>query len=130
MQQYIIDNVNQLKDIIKRHHRTASWKKAVDSHEHWETFIWYWDMLACQMYSDGERTLYMDIFEDGNSGIVLIHFANRNGDLDILKNALKRMGCQDRDINEEGYVVLEKVPSTDAGTVSERVRFWIEKING
>lgn len=101
MQQYIIDNVNQLKDIIKRHHRTASWKKAVGSHEHWETFIWYWDMLACQMYSDGERTLYMDIFEDGNSGNVLIHFANRNGDLDMLKNALKRMGCQDRDINEE-----------------------------
>lgn len=130
MQQYIIDNVNQLKDIIKRHHRTASWKKAVGSHEHWETFIWYWDMLACQMYSDGERTLYMDIFEDGNSGNVLIHFANRNGDLDMLKNALKRMGCQDRDINDDGYVVLEKVPSTDAGTVSERVRFWIEKMNG
>ena len=75
------------------------------------------------MYSDGERTRYMDIFEDGNSGNVLIHFANRNGDLDMLKNALKRMGCQDRYINEEGYVVLEKVPSTDAGTVSERVRF-------
>lgn len=87
-------------------------------------------MLACQMYSDGERTLYMDIFEDGNSGNVLIHFANRNGDLDMLKNTLKRMGCQNRDINEEGYVVLEKVPSTDAGAVSERVRFWIEKMNG
>lgn len=130
MQQYIIDNVNQLKDIIRRHRRTASWKKAVGTHEHWETFIWYWDMLACQMYSDGERTLYMDIIEDGNSGNVLIQFANRNGDLDMLKNALKRMGCQDRNINEDGYVVLEKVPSTDADAVSERVRFWIEKIDG
>lgn len=87
-------------------------------------------MLACQLYSNGEKTLYMDIIEDGNSGNVLIQFANRNEDKEMLKNALKRMGCQDKEINADGYVVLEVVPSTDASVVSERVKYWIEKING
>lgn len=130
LQQYIIDNVEQLKDIIKRHHRTVTWKNGVGSHEHWDIFIWYWDMLACQLYSNGEKTLYMDIIEDGNSGNVLIQFANRNEDKEMLKNALKRMGCQDKEINTDGYVVLEEVKSTDASAVSERVKYWIEKING
>lgn len=130
LQQYIIDNVEQLKDIIKRHHRTATWKNGVGNHEHWDIFIWYWDMLACQLYSNGEKTLYMDIIEDGNSGNVLIQFANRNEDNEMLKKALKRMGCQDKEINEDGYVVLEVVPSTDASVVSERVKYWIEKISG
>ena len=130
LQQYIIDNVEQLKDIIKRHHRTVTWKNGVGSHEHWDIFIWYWDMLACQLYSNGEKTLYMDIIEDGNSGNVLIQFANRNEDKEMLKNSLKRMGCQDKEINADGYVVLEVVPSTDASVVSERVKYWIEKING
>jgi hypothetical protein len=130
LQQYITDNVEQLKDIIKRHHRTTTWKNGVGSHEHWDVFIWYWDMLACQLYSNGEKTLYMDIIEDGNSGNVLIQFANRNEDKEMLKNALKRMGCQDKEINADGYVVLEVVPSTNASVVSERVKYWIEKING
>ena len=130
LQQYITDNVEQLKDIIKRHHRTTTWKNGVGSHEQWDIFIWYWDMLACQLYSNGEKTLYMDIIEDGNSGNVLIQFANRNEDKEMLKNALKRMGCQDKEINADGYVVLEVVPYTDASVVSERVKYWIEKING
>ena len=87
-------------------------------------------MLACQLYSNGERTLYMDIIEDGNSGNVLIQFANRNEDMELLKNTLKWMGCQDKEINADGYVVLEEVKSTDASVVSERVKYWIEKING
>lgn len=130
LQQYIVDNVEQLRDIIARHHRTTTWKEGVGSYENWSTFIWYWDMLACQLYSNGERTLYLDIIEDGNSGNVLIQFANRKENNDMLKHALKRMGCQDKEINEDGYVVLEVVPSTDASVVSERVKYWIEKING
>lgn len=130
LQQYIIDTVGQLKDIISRHHRTTMWKNGVGSHENWDIFIWYWDMLACQLYSNGERTLYMDIVEDGHSGNVLIQFANRKEDNEMLKNALKRMGCQDKEVNADGYVVLEVVPSTDASVVSERVKYWIGKING
>ena len=130
LQQYIINNVEQLKDIMKRHHRTVTWKNGVGSYENWNIFIWYWDILACQLYSDGERTLYMDIIEDGNSGNVLIQFANRKEDKEMLKNALKRIGCQDKETNENGYVVLEVVPSIDASVVSERVKYWIEKING
>lgn len=130
LQKYIIKNVEELKDIENRFHRTVTWMKGVGSYEHWEMFIWYWDMLACQLKSNEEKTLYMDIIEDGNSGNVLIQFANRKDDKEMLNNALKRMGCQDKEINEDGYVVLEVVPSTDANIVSERVKYWIEKING
>ena len=54
----------------------------------------------------------------------------RKEDKEMLKNALKRIGCQDKETNEDGYVVLEVVPSIDASFVSERVKYWIEKING
>ena len=130
LQQYVINNVEELKDIINRHHRTTTWKNELGSYENWNIFIWYWDMLACQLYSNGEKTFYMDIIEDGNSGNVLIQFANRKEDSEMLKNALKRIGCQDKEINSDGYVVLEIVPSTDAKIVAEKVKYWIEKING
>lgn len=124
LQQYIIDNVEQLKDITTRHHRTWTWKNGVGSHEDWEISIWYWDTLVCQL----KDTLYMDIIEDRNSGKVLIQFANRKEDNEMLKKALKQMGCQNKEINADGYVILEEVPSTDASVVSERVKYWIEKI--
>ena len=130
LQQYIINCVGQLKDIVSRHHRTAMWKDAVGTHENWNFFIWYWDTLACQLYSNGERTFYMDIVEDGHSGKVLIQFANRIDDEGMLKDALRRMGCLDKKANADGYVVLEVVPSTDASAVAERVNYWIGKING
>ena len=130
LQKYTIDNVEQLKDILNRHHRTAMWKDAVGAHENWDIFIWYWDMLACQLYSNGERTLYMDVTEDGHNGNVLLQFANRKDDENMLKSALRRMGCQDKEKNANGYVVLETVPSTDADAVAERVKYWIGRISG
>ena len=130
LQQYIIDTVEQLKDIIKRHHRTATWKNGVGSYDKWKIFIWYWDMLACELSSDEEGTPYMDIIEDGKSGNVLIQFANRKEDNDLLNKTLKRIGCQDKEIGTNGYVILEVIRSTDASVVSERVKYWIEKING
>ena len=130
LQQYIIDNVKQLKDIIKRHHRTTTWKNEVGSYDNWKIFIWYWDMLACELSSDEEGTPYMDIIEDEKSGNVLIQFANRKEDNDLLNKTLKRIGCQDKEIGTNGYVILEAVRSTDASVVSERVKYWIEKING
>ena len=72
----------------------------------------------------------MDIIEDEKSGDVLIQFANRKDDEALLNRTLKRMGCQDKKIESNGYVILEAVHSTDASVVSERIRYWIEKING
>ena len=130
LQQYIINNVEQLKDIISRHYRTATWENEVGAYDNWNIFIWYWDILACELNSEEEGTPYMDIMEDGTSGEVLIQFANRKDNMDLLKSTLKRMGCQDKEINADGYVVLEKVKSTDASVVSARVKYWIEKITG
>lgn len=130
LQQYIIDSVEQLKDIMKRHHRTATWKNEIGVYDNWKIFIWYWDILACELNSEEEGTPYMDIMEDGTSGVVLIQFANRKDNKNLLQSTLKRMGCQDKEINADGYVVLEEVKSTDASVVSERVKYWIEKING
>ena len=87
-------------------------------------------MLACELPSDEEGTPYMDIIEDGKSGNVLIQFANRKEDNDLLRKTLKRIGCQDKEIGTNGYAILEVVRSTDASVVSERVKYWIEKING
>ena len=87
-------------------------------------------MLACELSSEEEGTPYMDIIEDWKSEKVLIQFANRKEDNGLLNKTLKRIGCQDKEINEDGYVVLDEVESTDASAVSERVKYWIEKING
>lgn len=130
LQQYVIDKVEELKDVANRHHRTAIWKNGVGSYDKWKIFIWYWDMLACELSSSEEGTPYMDIIEKEKSGNVLIQFANRKEDKELLNKTLERIGCQDKEINADGYVVLEEVKSTDASIVSERVKYWIEKING
>lgn len=131
LQQYIIDNVEELKNIIIRHHRTTIWKNEVGSYDNWKIFIWYWDMLACELSLKEEGIPYMDIIEDEKSGDVLIQLANRKDDEKLLKDhTLKRMGCQDKKIESNGYVILEAVHSTDASVVSERIKYWIEKING
>ncbi len=130
LQRYIKDNVEQLKDIINRYHRTMTWKNEVGSYDNWKMGIWYWDTLVCELSSEEKGTPYMDIIEDGNSGKVLIQFANRKNDKELLNSVLKRIECQDKEINEDCYVDLETVSSTDASIVSERVKYWIDKIDG
>ena len=76
------------------------------------------------------RTCATDSFrEDGGSGNVLIQFDDRRNDKELLRNVLARMGCQDRQTEANGYVLLEVVKSVEAKTVSERVKYWIEAIN-
>lgn len=128
LQQYIIDCIEQLKDLLTRHHRTAEWKEKVGTYDHWKTFIWYWDMLACEYDNEEEGIPYMDIIEKEKSGKVLVQFANRQCDTEKLRNTLKRMGCEDKKQQEDGYVILEEIPSVKADDVAERVKYWIEKI--
>lgn len=129
LQQYIVDNVDELKNIITRHHRTATWKNEVGSYDNWKIFIWYWDMLACEFSLEKEGVPYMDIIESEKKGEVLIQLANRKEDNNLLNNTLKRIGCQDKNIEPSGYVILEVVHSTDASAVSKSVKYWIERIN-
>lgn len=129
LQQYVIDNVEQLKDIINRHHRTVTWKEKIDELNEWKTFIWYWDMLACEYNNEDEGTPYMDIIEKDNSGIVLIQLANRQNNTEKLRGTLKRIGCGEKIQKEDGYVILEEIASVKAEDVAERVNFWINKIS-
>ena len=128
LQQYIIDCIEQLKDILNRHHRTAEWKEKVGTYDHWKIFIWYWDMLACECDNEEEGVPYMDIIEKENSGKVLVQFANRQCDREKLCKTLKRIGCEDKKLQEDGYVILEEIPSVQADDVAKRVKYWIEKI--
>lgn len=59
----------------------------------------------------------------------MIQFDDRRNDKELLRNVLARMGCQDRQTEANGYVLLEVVKSVEAKTVSERVKYWIEAIN-
>lgn len=49
--------------------------------------------------------------------------------MEKLNKTLKRIGCESKRLQEDGYVVLEEVPSTTAENVAERVKFWIDKIS-
>lgn len=129
LQQYIIDNVEQLKDIINRHHRTITWKEKINEHTDWKIFVWYWDMLACEYNNEAEGTPYMDIIEKENSGIVLIQLANRQNNTEKLRSTLKRIGCGDKVQQEDGYVILEEIASINAEDIAEKVNFWINKIS-
>ena len=72
----------------------------------------------------------MDIIEDKASGKVLLQLANRSKDKDALAKTLQRIGCGDTTIGQDGYVLLEALQTTDAGTVGARVNQWISKIGG
>ena len=129
LQQYITDYTNLLIDIESRHHRTVNWKDKVKRYENWKIFIWYWDMLACEYENEEEGIPYMDIIEKDKSGIVLIQFANRQNDMQKMRNTLKRIGCEDKEKQENGYVILEEIHSVTAEDVAARVNHWIDKIN-
>lgn len=129
LQQYITDYTNLLIDIESRHHRTVTWKDKVKRYENWKIFIWYWDMLACEYENEEEGIPYMDIIEKDKRGIVLIQFANRQNDMQKMRNTLKRIGCEDKEKQENGYVILEEIHSVTAEDVAARVNHWIDKIN-
>ena len=128
LQQYITDYTNLLIDIESRHHRTVTWKDKVKRYKNWKIFIWYWDMLACEYENEEEGIPYMDIIEKDKSGIVLIQLANRQNDMAKLRNTMKRIGCENKEKQENGYVILEEVHSAMAEDVAARVNYWIDKI--
>ena len=129
LQYYLVENIEQLQTILFKHHRTALWKNEIGVYQHWKIFIWYWDMLACELADEKEGIPYMDIIEKEGDGKVLIQLANRLENHDILRKTLKRIGCEDKEQGVDGYVILEKVASTDAVEVGRRVKYWIEKLN-
>ena len=130
LQEYVIKNVTELIDILDRHHRTFEWKEAVKKEvgqiDRWRFFIWYWDMLACEFENPEEGKPYMDIIE--KNGKVLIQFGNRQEDAAKLNATLRRIGCENKKREENGYILLEEVPSTETKQVAERVAYWIKKI--
>lgn len=132
LREYIIKNVNELTDILDRHHRTFEWEEAVKKEvgqiDKWRFFIWYWDMLACEFDNLEEGKPYMDVIE--KNGKVLIQFSNRQDDAGKLSITLKRIGCENRKREESGYVMLEEIPSTETKQVAEKVAYWVRKING
>lgn len=130
MQRYVIGIVDSLLDALERHHRTCDWKGTVGAHPGWKILIWYWDMLACEFQSPDEGTPYMDIIEDKATGKVLLQLANRRKDSDALARTLQRIGCGGKTAGQNGYVLLEELPTADAETVGSRVNYWISKIGG
>lgn len=129
LQQYVIDYIEQLKTVLMRYHRTVSWKEKVGNHEGWKMFIWYWDMLVCEYVCEEEGSPYMDIIEKENNGKVLFQLANRQADMNKLNKTLKRIDCGNRQPQEDGYVILEELPSTKPEKVAEKAKFWIEKLS-
>lgn len=85
-------------------------------------------MLACEYENEEEGIPYMDIIEKDKSGIVLIQLANRQNDMAKLRNTMKRIGCENKEKQENGYVILEEVHSAMAEEVAARVNYWIDKI--
>ena len=127
-QQYIIDIVNELKGYIALYHRNTIWKEAIGQRDKWNVFIWYWYVLACELDLEEEGTPYMDIigYEERKIGIWL---SNRKKNMDLLNKTLKRIDLQDTEIRDDS-ALLETVPFSDADTVPERAKHWMQKIDG
>lgn len=128
LQQYVIDNVEKLKNIVNRHHRTVTWKEKINKCDNWKISIWKWDTLVCEYDNAGEGNPFMDIVEKDSTGIVLIQLDNRQNNTEKLRHTLKRIGCDDKVPQTNGYVILEEFASVEAERVAERVNSWIEKI--
>ncbi len=128
-QDYVVANATSLQDILSRHHRTSEWKAKLGNHAGWKIFIWYWDTLACE-FSQHEARPFMDTSYDVSSGKIIITFSNRKKDFSLLKGTMEQIGCSERPLNQEGRVILDEIPFEDADSVPEKVKCWIEKING
>ena len=129
-QKYVSENISQLMTVIEVYHRTVSWKNALGAHERWKIFIWYWNTLACEFDCAEEGVPYMDIMEtEKGSGKVVVQFSNRQNNKELLGKTLQRIGCGNLDIQEDGYVVLDEIESTDSNAVADRLTSWINKIS-
>lgn len=126
---YVLDRILLLKRILERHHRTYTWKQKVGSHDGWKIFIWQFDILACEHLSPNEGKLFIDTSLDKSSGNIIILMGNRRNDSKLLKDTLLRLGCSDKPIDNNGRAVLETFPYTTAGSVAERIIYWIGKID-
>ena len=129
-QKYVSENISQLMTVVEVYHRTVSWKNALGAHERWKIFIWYWNTLACEFDCAEEGVPYMDVMEtEKGSGKVVVQFSNRQNNKELLGKTLQRIGCGNLDIQEDGYVVLDEIESTDSNAVADRLTSWINKIS-
>lgn len=127
-QDYVVLYLEQLTKILERQHRTYTWKQKIGNHNGWKVFIWQWDILACEHLSPNEGKLFIDTSLDSSSGNIIILMGNRQNDRNLLRSTLQRLGCPDRSIENNGRVVLETFQYTTADSVTERILYWIEKI--
>ena len=129
-QKYVSENISQLMTVVEVYHRTVSWKNALGAHERWKIFIWYWNTLACEFDCAEEGVPYMDVMEtEKGSGKVVVQFSNRQNNKELLGKTLQRIGCGNLDIQEDGYVALDEIGSTDSNAVADRLTSWINKIS-
>lgn len=132
LQEHVIKRVNYLMEIIRLHHRTSLWKKALGQQDQWHVFVWYWKCLACEWQTEKEGKVYFDIMaKDGDERKAVFWLGNRSKDAGLLKQTLARIGCQDKvnDINDDCCVNIGEV-TAEAGMIAEMAREWTRKISG
>lgn len=132
LQNLLIERINYLQGIILVHHRTALWKNAIGKQDNWNLFIWYWKCLACEWQTEEEGNVYFDILPKGDgANIVEFQLGNRVRSIDMLKQTLIRIGCQDKieNIEEDCWVRIDTA-SFDASEIAEKAKSLMLRISG
>lgn len=133
LQEHVIKRIKYLFGIVEMHHRTTLWKDALGKHDKWHIWVWYWKYLACEWQTEKEGKVYVDIFpKEDEENKVVFKLSNRNKDMDMLKQTLIRIGCQDRikDIQEDDCYININTASFDANEVANVARDLIRRISG
>ncbi len=133
LQEHVIQRIKYLFSIVEMHHRTTLWKNALGEHDKWHIWVWYWKYLACEWQTEKEGKVYVDIFpKEDEENKVVFKLSNRNKDMDMLKQTLIRIGCQDRikDIQEDECYIYINTASFDANEIANVARDLIRRISG
>lgn len=132
LQEYLINRINYLQDVILKYNRTVQWKNVVDKNmsNNWDCFVWNWECLVCQSEIESEGRPYILVVpvQDGDKTLVKFRLGNRAENENTLKDTLRNHGFSAQELNKaDCWACVGQVDSLDASKIAEKANELMQK---
>lgn len=132
LQEYLINSINYLQDVILKYNRTIQWKNVLDKNipDNWAFSVWNWECLVCQSEIEGEDRPYILIVpvQDGDKIVAEFRLGNRAENESALEDTLRNHGFSVKEMNKaDCWACVERVDSLNASKIAEKANELMQK---
>lgn len=133
LQEYLINSINYLQDVVTKYNRTIQWKNVVVKNipNGWTFSVWNWECLFCQSEIEGEGRPYIGIVpvQDGGKTVVEFRLGNREENENVLNKTINNHGFSVEKMNKtDCWACVGQVDSLDASKITEKANELIQKL--